>query len=162
MKYIYLASVNPMHYSHFNTWKMAEDILGDKVFLGIVQSLAKNRGLFSLSERAAIARKYFGIPNEQIVILPRADDVIKIVAQAEKVIRGIRNESDRLEALKLAKIYGLCNQEKKLLEISVPEPFRLISSTQLIDKISRGDYYQEMNWIPEELIPVIRERIFKH
>ena len=70
IRFVYLASINPMHYSHLNTWTEARKQLGREVYLCICQNNLKSTGLFSLEERKNIARKYYKIPENLIVILP--------------------------------------------------------------------------------------------
>ena len=152
-----------MHFSHFNTWKTAQKILLEKVFLGICQSDLKTEGLFSLKERAEIVEKYYNFPTDQIILLHSKEEIIKVIKNSEKIIRGIRYPQDLKYIEKLTRYYIsseiIESQKSKLLKISVPEEMKVISSTQLIDFIKRNLYDPNWNWIPESLIPLIQKKI---
>jgi len=159
MENIYIASLNPMHFSHLNTWERAQEILGSKVFLCIGQNMAKTSGLFSLEERAEIAIKYYNIPIGQVVLLYNQEEIISAILNAKRIVRGIRNEKDWLELRQLVELYNVKDQERKILDILVPPDLVNISSRKLIEKISNHSYRREDNWIPGELINVIYNKI---
>ena len=101
MKNVYLASLNPMHFSHRNTFLEAERQLNQKVFLCICQNALKDGGLFTLEERVEIAHKFYGIPREQIIMLSKKEEIISVIKNSTKIIRGIRSEKDLVEVKKL-------------------------------------------------------------
>ncbi len=159
MKNVYIASVNPMHFSHRNTLKEAEKKLGEKVYLCIGQNALKNGGLFSLEERAYIANHFYGIPMEQIKLLPTRDTALDVIKNAQNIVRGIRNEKDLLELQKLAEHYGVNEESSKLFPIIVPYKMKEISSSLLIKKIISGEYNPTDQWIPESLLLLIKEKL---
>jgi phosphopantetheine adenylyltransferase len=158
MRNIYLASVNPMHYSHLHTYKKACEIHGI-VFLCIVQNELKSQGLFSVEERSQIASEYYGIPSSRIKILHNRNEVITAIRKSEKIIRGIRGEKDILEIQKLVGHYGVEEDFNKLSQILVPDELKEISSSKLIERIKNNTYVVSDNWIPESLYYVMRNRL---
>ncbi len=138
MKYpknIYVASVDPMHFSHLNTKKLAEKELGEKVYLVICQNELKNNSTFSLEERRRMAMGYLG--DEEIYLAKGYAEIRKFFFYAKRVIRGFRDDSDFDYIKRLAKFYDVGNMEDKLCLISVPERLKNISSSK-IKKLVRG------------------------
>ncbi len=158
MKNVYLASLDPMHFSHWNTWKEAEKLLQEKVFLCICQNSLKDQGRFTLNERADFANKFFNVPKEQIVILSKKESIVSAIKNATNIIRGIRSEKDIIEIQKLVEHYGVLEDCKKLIAINVPENLKIISSSALIEKIKVNNYNPNENWIPKEMFNLIKER----
>ena len=64
-KNIYLASVDPMYYSHFNTIKTASELLRKDVNLVICNNALKTP-MFTLEEKEKIAK--FNLEKEEISI----------------------------------------------------------------------------------------------
>ncbi len=159
MENIYIASVNPMHFSHLNTYKEAQIILNASVTLCIGQNDLKTLGLFSIEERSCIAQTFYGIPKDKILLLESIDYTLEIIRNSKRIIRGIRGEKDFLELDKICKHYGVSDQSDKLLAITVPESMREISSSRLIEKIKSNQYRVEDNWIPEGLLKIILKKL---
>lgn len=159
MKNIYLASVNPMHFSHLNTFLEAQKKLGEVVYFCICHNLTKKEGIFSLEERADIAHRFYDVPIEQIVILPDKDAIVSAIRNSQVIIRGIRSEADIAEVKKLVEHYGVQGDFDKGLLITVPDSMKQISSSRLIEKIKLGEYKTDDNWIPPELLSTIKEKL---
>lgn len=163
MKNVYLVSLNPMHYSHLHTWVEAQKKLNEKLFLCICQNMLKTTGLYNIEERAEIACKYYNIPSKQIVLLFDKNQIVNTIKNAQVIVRGIREEKDLLEIIKLCEHYNidLSNNAQKLLSIEVPKEMKEISSSNLIARIKSSTYMLEDNWIPEKLFFLIKEKIHK-
>ncbi len=159
MKNVYIASVNPMHFSHWNTLKEAKEKLNEKVYLCIGQNDLKDGGLFSLEERAYIAHNFYGIPKEDIVLLFTKEIILEAITNAKNIVRGIRSEKDLVEIEAISKHYGVIENSKKLFPIFVSDEMKEISSSKLIQKIKTGEYKPEDNWIPVELLSLIKEKL---
>ena len=159
MKNIYLASVNPMYFSHLNTFLEAQRELGEMVYFCICHNPTKNTGVFSLEERVDIAHRFYAIPTEQIVILKNKDDIISAIRSSQVIVRGIRSEADMIEIRKLIEHFGVTEDFGKGLLITVPENMKQISSSRLVEKIRNGDYKLDDNWVPPKLVQIIKDKL---
>jgi len=156
---IYLTSANPLHFSHINTMETAEKKIGGPVILGICSNINKTSGLFTLTERKQIAIKYYQIPEEKIRIYHEPEEIREAIERADRIIRGRRDYRDTAYIHQLAEQYGVSDQAEKLLVISIPNHLRTISSSRLIRMIYENDYRPEYKWVPDDLIPVIKDRL---
>lgn len=165
MKYprnIYVASVDPMHFSHLNTMKTAEKMLGQGVNLVICKNDLKEEGLFSLEERKEIAKLYVGGGlNGQVFCADKFEEIRAFLFNAEKVVRGVREESDSEYILKLAKYYNVESLESKLVLVSVPDGYKAISSTNIKESIRKGEIDQIREFVHKEVIGKIMKKYDK-
>lgn len=159
MKNVYIASVNPMLFSHLDTYNEAQKKLNEKIFLCIGRDSLKSEGLFSLEERADIAHNFYGIPKQDIILLSNEGIIREIIKNSAKIVRGIRSWKDLVELKTLIEYYGVTEDTKKLFPIHVPKEMRDISSSLLIQKIMDDEYKQEDNWIPAGLHSLIKEKL---
>lgn len=163
MKYprnIYVASVDPMHFSHLNTMKTAEKMLGQSVNLVICKNDLKEGGFFSLKERKEIAKLYLG-QNEQVFVTDNFEEIRTFLFNAEKVVRGIREESDLEYIAKLGKYYNVESLKSKLILIPVPDDYRAISSTNIKEFVRKGDINRVRGCVHEEIIKKIQSKYDK-
>lgn len=157
---IYIVSGDPIHYSHVNTKLRAENILGMKVSLVIGLNGLKDKGLFTLSERKEIAQLYF--PNESIYLAEGKDEIISFVENADKIIRGIRNESDYQYIYDLVKYYQCDNQiiKDKLVPVEVPEYLKEISSSKLKAMILDNSYNPNFKfWVNDQVFEILQKKL---
>ena len=148
-----------MHFSHWNTYKKAQQQLNEEIYLCIGQNALKNDGLFSLEERMYIANYFYGIPKKYIILLPNKEIILETIKNAKKIIRGIRSEKDLKELEILVKYYDVGGSLDKLFPICVPKEMQDISSSKLIENIKTGIYKPENNWIPIELLSLIKQKL---
>lgn len=159
MKNIYLLSGNPVHFSHINTWKTAQILLEDDVYFCLCQNDLKKKGLFSLEERRGILINFYQIPEEKIILLKDKKEIINEIQKSKFIIRGIKDATSIIEIEKLAKHYNAEKYFNKLVRIKVPDYLKDISSSKLINLIQKNEYKKSMNWVPENLIKLIKDKL---
>ena len=154
-KNVYVASVDPMHFSHLNTKRTAEEIIGETVNLIICQNELKEECLFSLEERREIAKLYLN--NEHIFLARNREEIKKFLLKAKKVVRGIRNNKDIEYTKKLAKHYDVENLWTKLILIPVPDEYKKISSSRLKNLAKKESSDLEF-YAPKKVLDIIKDK----
>jgi len=157
---IYATSVDPMHYSHLNTLKLAEKTLGEKVTLLICKNDLKTNQLFSIEEREKIAKLF--LPSDQIATAQNYNEIKAYLLNAKKIIRGIRNSEDIQYTHKLAKYYQVDQHAyyEKLLQILVPLQYKKMSSSELKRLVENGDFLEAEKITLPEIIELIKAKCF--
>lgn len=159
MKYpqnIYVASVDPMHFSHLNTIKLAKKELGG-VSLVICKNNLKSDGLFSLDERITIAKSYLG-NNDEVYCAENYNEVRKFLLSAERIVRGIRDNLDIEYIRQLAELYQVEYLEDKLFLVKVPESFIGFSSTRIKELVSVDDIRGAMQYANSKTVSMVKEK----
>ena len=159
-KNIYVASVDPMHYSHLNTLKLAEQQLDEKVFLVICQNELKTGNLFTLHERKEIARIY--LPNEKIYIAKNYREVRLFLYNARRIVRGIRNQNDIEYMEKLGDFYSVKELKDKLYLVDVPKEYKDFSSTKLKRLVIGGGIREAEKMASREVVLKTRKKLKRY
>ena len=160
-KAIYVLSGDPMHYSHLNTKRTAEKQLGMEVSLLIGINKLKNNGLFTIEERKEIAKFY--VESEEIIYTSETkEDLGVYILNAEKIVRGFRDENDKKYLYMLVDHYGFKEQLHKLFPVQVPYILQQISSSNLKQSILDGTYNQKkMHWVPDSVYKILQKKLQK-
>ncbi len=154
---VYVASLDPMHYSHLSTLRTAECELRENVSLLIGQNGLKNEGMFTLEERRSIVRQIFHVQNE-VILASNFDEIIGVLRGAKRIIRGIRSSEDLSELKRLLTFYNVLDLSERLYLMDVPDKYKGVSSTKLKDLVGKRLYKEAEQMAPYEVVMRIRER----
>lgn len=162
---VYPGSFDPFHYSHQETHRRAEEVLGEDVSLLVVQNYIKDISLFSASERKDLIARC--IPEEKIHIVQNNEELLEYFSRAQKIVRGIRFKLDSLEALKLffkkpqftAQI--MFEFWKKRCQVFVDENNKHISSRLLKILVDQGDIETAQKYTTSEIVEALQGKMEK-
>lgn len=156
-KHIFLTSADPLHYSHLNTLKVAEDKIGDNISIVICKNNLKSAGLFSVKERREIAEIY--TRNRGLVFTAETpEEIRKFIKLSHKVVRGVRSIEDITYIIKLGYHYKVMCYFHKLTLIQVPPQYKKISSSKLKTLVNNQLIDEAKLYAPIEVINKIREK----
>lgn len=154
-QFIMPGSFDPMHNSHFATFMKAKKKYPELCIL-ICQNENKEKGLFSLEERAELARIY--LPSEHILIAHSNTEIFEYASRAEKIIRGYRNKDEIVELRNTAIKHGVMEFKDKLELFKIPSEFCIVSSSRLKSLIERHQPVQYLDWTKPEIMQKLREK----
>ena len=158
-KAIYPGSFDPITFGHIDIIKRSAALF-DEVVVAILSNSAKN-ALFSIEERVSMIE---GLLKDYDNVKVDSFDGL-LIDYAKKVdagiiIRGLRAVTDFEYELQIAQTNRVLHQELDTVFLTTSLNYSYLSST-IVREIASYDG-DISNFVPEEIIPLIRNKISKH
>jgi phosphopantetheine adenylyltransferase len=153
--HIYIGSFDPIHYSHMNTFSVAEHDLGSLTFVVGMNAL-KRDALFTLEERAALVQSC--MPGKDVRILHN-HELFAYISNATYIVRGIRDSHDREELHRLLHYYRCEHFAGKALFIDIPTQYKNVRSSMLKRLVAGGRVEEATEMAPAIVIEAIKKRL---
>ena len=129
MRILYLGSFDPAHSGHYNTYLNAKKYFGEPIEVCICMNDLKEKGVFTLDERLAIAKTIF--PDAVVTAHTGKENIRSLILSADAFVRGYRDESDKQYAVGLSKFYGVSDLLDKVHFFEIEPQFVEVNSTNI-------------------------------